>query len=167
MKVRPARAGTARGHFCRICGRRRPNERFSGKGHRIHVCSDCSRLPKETRTAIEAGEEIHGFLFGQSHISARNLERLRALCGSDDAKIAGMAAAVHAVALVAPFKRKRFRVLARSHRHLIHELAAAGLIVPRDATPDPDALCDEAMTEPEDELYAYLLGKEAALEEPW
>lgn len=30
------------GHYCRICGRIRANEKFSGKGHKIHVCKDCS-----------------------------------------------------------------------------------------------------------------------------
>lgn len=27
----------AAGHYCRICGKSRPNERFSGRGHKIHV----------------------------------------------------------------------------------------------------------------------------------
>ena len=31
------------GHYCRICGRERANERFSGKGHAAHVCKDCAR----------------------------------------------------------------------------------------------------------------------------
>lgn len=35
------------GHFCWVCGRRRPNERFSGKGHSAHVCRDCARLGPE------------------------------------------------------------------------------------------------------------------------
>ena len=30
------------GHYCRICGRTRANEKFSGKGHKNHVCRDCS-----------------------------------------------------------------------------------------------------------------------------
>lgn len=30
------------GHYCRICGRTRSNEKFSGKGHKNHVCKDCS-----------------------------------------------------------------------------------------------------------------------------
>ena len=36
-----------RGHFCWACGRIRPNERFSGAGHKRHVCSDCNRLGPE------------------------------------------------------------------------------------------------------------------------
>lgn len=34
------------GHYCIICGRTRPNEKFSGKGHRRHICKDCSGKPK-------------------------------------------------------------------------------------------------------------------------
>jgi hypothetical protein len=40
MSRRPKR----RGHFCWCCGRARANERFSGRGHARHVCSDCSKL---------------------------------------------------------------------------------------------------------------------------
>ena len=32
------------GHFCWVCERPRPNERFSGDGHRRHVCRDCAHL---------------------------------------------------------------------------------------------------------------------------
>jgi hypothetical protein len=35
------------GHYCWCCGRRRPNERFSGRGHRQHVCEECLKLGKE------------------------------------------------------------------------------------------------------------------------
>jgi len=32
-----------RGHYCKACGRNRPNEKFTGKGHRQHLCKDCKR----------------------------------------------------------------------------------------------------------------------------
>ena len=35
------------GHYCWCCGCHRPNERFSGKGHRRRLCKDCSKLGKE------------------------------------------------------------------------------------------------------------------------
>lgn len=35
------------GHYCRICGRARANEKFSGKGHKNHICKDCSGKPKQ------------------------------------------------------------------------------------------------------------------------
>ncbi|WP_407270516.1 hypothetical protein [Radiobacillus sp. PE A8.2] len=36
-----------RGHFCKVCGRTRANEKFSGKGHRLHICKDCKRTGKK------------------------------------------------------------------------------------------------------------------------
>lgn len=30
------------GHYCRICGRTRANEKFSGKGHASHICKNCA-----------------------------------------------------------------------------------------------------------------------------
>lgn len=33
----------AHGHYCRVCGRRRANEKFSGKGHARHICKACGR----------------------------------------------------------------------------------------------------------------------------
>lgn len=51
------------GHYCRICGRYRANEKFGGKGHHIHVCKDCRReqegkkrlLKKAQQRAVEVG----------------------------------------------------------------------------------------------------------------
>jgi hypothetical protein len=31
------------GHYCRICGQYRANEKFSGRGHAAHICKDCSK----------------------------------------------------------------------------------------------------------------------------
>lgn len=50
-------------HYCRICGRDLPNEKFSGKGHVIHVCKDCMKdrraRRKENREAnLKRKEEI-------------------------------------------------------------------------------------------------------------
>ena len=37
------------GHYCWCCDRHRANERFSGRGHRDHICRDCKPLPLEER----------------------------------------------------------------------------------------------------------------------
>lgn len=34
------------GHFCIGCGMDKPNEKFSGKGHRQHICKACKRAGK-------------------------------------------------------------------------------------------------------------------------
>jgi hypothetical protein len=35
------------GHYCWACGRRRPNEKFSGRGHALQICRDCGKLGPE------------------------------------------------------------------------------------------------------------------------
>ena len=45
-----------RGHYCWVCGRIRANERFSGRGHRDHVCKDCAVLRRRMRRAKAKAE---------------------------------------------------------------------------------------------------------------
>ena len=111
------------GHFCRICGRTRANEKFSGRGHRDHVCKDCQRLPRAKRDHIEHLDELRGFL-DQSHISAKNIARLKALSSDADAEVQRLAMLVLDVALVHPFKRRRGRHLAARHRDVFHRAVA-------------------------------------------
>ena len=70
-----------------------------GKGHRDHVCRDCSRLPAEERQGVEQEEEIFGFL-KQSHISAKNMSRLKMLMSSSNPSVAELAGIVFEVARV-------------------------------------------------------------------
>ena len=51
------------GHYCRICGRRRPNEKFSGKGHATHICKDCAKMPVEQRNEIQTVNRIYSLPF--------------------------------------------------------------------------------------------------------
>jgi len=43
------------GHYCRHCGRRRANEKFSGTGHSKHICKSCEN---EKRTELKRKREI-------------------------------------------------------------------------------------------------------------
>lgn len=36
-----------RGHYCKVCGEYKANEKFSGKGHAVHICKTCAALPPE------------------------------------------------------------------------------------------------------------------------
>jgi len=130
------------GHYCRICGRERPNERFSGKGHRIHVCKHCQRLPKTQRRAIEDRDDIFGFM-QQSHVSKKNVARLEQLAKSEEPRVACLAAIVLEVARVTPYKRRRLKILARSHRDLLRQLEETGLIFAHTWDCAPDSVFDE------------------------
>lgn len=50
------------GHYCRVCGRYRANEKFSGKGHRHHICKDCNRDQQaqkcEKKHAVKQAAEV-------------------------------------------------------------------------------------------------------------
>lgn len=39
------------GHYCKICGQYKANEKFSGKGHAAHICRACSRLSAAEKAA--------------------------------------------------------------------------------------------------------------------
>ncbi len=105
------------GHTCRICGRVRANETFSGRGHRDHICKDCQRMPREKRERIDRLDELHGFL-RQSNISERNLARLETLRDHAEPEVATLAALVLDIARVLPGKRSRWLKLAQRHRPL-------------------------------------------------
>jgi len=115
------------GHYCRICHRQRPNEKFSGKGHKIHVCKDCMRLPREKRQFIEQEQEIYDFLT-QSNISTKNLTRLEALSTSSNPEIVKIAEIVLETGKVHPHKRKRLQFLERERKDLFAQLEETGLI---------------------------------------
>ena len=87
------------GHYCRICGRIKPNEKFSGKGHRIHICKKCAQRLKQEIEEVEQGHEIFNFL-SQSHISKKNITRLNILKEPENAKISEYASIVLEVAKI-------------------------------------------------------------------
>jgi hypothetical protein len=115
------------GYYCRICGRERPSEQFSGKGHRIHLCKRCQATPKTERRALEDQDDIFGFL-KQSHISEKNVTRLGKMAKSNNPQVASLAAIVLEVARVKPYKTRRLKFLAQKHPELLRKLEATGLV---------------------------------------
>ena len=100
------------GHYCRICGRQRPNEQFSGKGHAIHVCKRCKAMPKSERQVIENMDDIFRFM-RQSHISEKNVARLEQMVKSENPQVASLAAIVLKVARVKPYRARKLKFLAQ------------------------------------------------------
>ena len=84
-------------------------------------------MPKQKREAIEHEDEIFGYL-KQSHISDKNVSRLKTLASSENPKIAELASIVLEVAKVKPYKKRRLKVLARERRDLLQKLKETGLI---------------------------------------
>ncbi len=51
-----------RGHFCKVCRKILPNEKFSGKGHAAHICKKCTRKSKARKSEEIAIARIHSLL---------------------------------------------------------------------------------------------------------
>lgn len=84
-------------------------------------------MPKEELAAIEESEEIYNFMM-QSHISKRNVTRLKILAASPIPLTADLARIVLDVARVKPYKKKRAAYLARNHRDILEKCEETGLI---------------------------------------
>lgn len=69
-----------RGHYCRICGEHKANEKFSGKGHATHICKACHALPIEKRNETENINKIER-ISENFIISKENLKRLKKYAG--------------------------------------------------------------------------------------
>jgi len=85
-------------------------------------------MPKERRDSIEQEQEIFGYMT-QSHITDKNVERLRTLSLSTDSHIKDLAEVVLEVAIVKPHKARRLKVLAKERKDLIQRLRETGLIL--------------------------------------
>ena len=130
------------GYGCRICGRRRPNEAFSGRGRRDHVCKGCQKLPSSERVRADVKRELRGYA-KQPRISGRNILRLMELSRHEDPDIRKHAAALVEIAAVCPGGRRRWVRLASSHPALFGRYREAiGVLDEADAR---DVFGDEAM----------------------
>jgi hypothetical protein len=41
------------GHYCKICGEWKANEKFTGKGHAAHICKECDALPQANKNELQ------------------------------------------------------------------------------------------------------------------
>ena len=47
------------GHYCKICGEFKANEKFSGKGHSTHICKKCATLSADQKAELETITRIN------------------------------------------------------------------------------------------------------------
>ncbi len=116
------------GRYCRICGHSRPNENFSGHGHKIGICNKCKRLGKKKIQEIEDSEFIYDVFYEQSNISKGNIQRLRQIGENATGKDAEIAMTIAEVAKYYPAKKKRFGKLYHNKKPLFDKLVELGFI---------------------------------------
>jgi hypothetical protein len=59
------------GHYCKICGQYRANEKFSGKGHAAHICKSCSCLSAAEKAKAMNMNRLRNFSMGRLTNSKR------------------------------------------------------------------------------------------------
>ena len=59
------KSGRSQGHYCKICGEYKANEKFSGKGHAVHICKACSRLSAAEKAETQTINRLMNFPVGQ------------------------------------------------------------------------------------------------------
>jgi len=139
-----------KGHYCWQCGRIRPSEAFSGRGHHRHLCKQCSRRPRAERERIRAEVDLFGFLH-QKNVSAKNIARLQSLCEFDDPDVRQLARTVLEVATVAPRKRKRAGHLRSRHPDLYSELVRLGVFEEWMEDAEKEVVCDPTPADQQDD----------------
>ena len=87
-------------------------------------------MPKEKRQFVQAQEQIYTFLI-QSHITDRNVSKLRQLAASENSRISHMATPMLEIVQAAPRKKKRV-LLTMQMRDAISAKWGESGIVPTD-----------------------------------
>lgn len=63
--------GHPQGHYCKICGEYKANEKFSGKGHAAHICKACFRLSAAEQAESMTINRLMNFPMGRLSASDR------------------------------------------------------------------------------------------------
>ena len=59
------------GHYCKICGEYKANEKFSGKGHAAHICKACSKLSAAEKAEAQTITRLMNFNMGRLNASEK------------------------------------------------------------------------------------------------
>lgn len=65
-----------RGHYCKVCGEIKSYEKFSGKGHKNHICKSCSKLSKSDRSELMLLRKIEDIEVSGFFLSKTNINKL-------------------------------------------------------------------------------------------
>lgn len=85
-----------RGHFCWCCGCIRPNEKFSGRGHRRHLCKDCQKLGKGEIEFRQQQRDIDRLLDWEGRIRRKTKHVFQRYLNHNDARVRAYAEEVQA-----------------------------------------------------------------------
>lgn len=70
-KKKRGQRGRPQGHYCKVCGEYKANEKFSGKGHAAHICIACSQLSAAEQAEAMTIHRLMNFPIGRLNASDR------------------------------------------------------------------------------------------------
>lgn len=79
------------GQYCWACDRRRPNEKFSGRGHARHVCKECAKLGSEELAFRQACRNLERCATWEGIIPRKRRKSFQAFLNHDDPRIRALA----------------------------------------------------------------------------
>jgi hypothetical protein len=130
------------GKYWRICGCERPNEAFSGRGHRNGICKECSRMPKAEQQRIQDEIFLHHAL-EQKNISQKNVEYFSQMCLRYSGELGEKAALMVELGKVHPRRKKRYGFLYHKKRELYDRMVRLNLI--EEWITDDHEACEEGI----------------------
>ncbi|MGL6200433.1 MAG: hypothetical protein ACRC3H_15995 [Lachnospiraceae bacterium] len=81
------------GHYCKVCGEHKANEKFSGKGHAAHICKSCMKLSPAQRSKEMILRKIENMPF--RYLSESEIKWLRSKMNDKDEEILEAARNAH------------------------------------------------------------------------
>lgn len=93
MAKQNAKKHKPHGHFCKVCGEHKANEKFSGKGHAAHICKSCAKLTAAQRAEQMTKRKIDGMAF--RYLSESEIKWLRGKTKDARAEVREAATAVY------------------------------------------------------------------------
>lgn len=81
------------GHYCKICGEYKANEKFFGKRHTAHICKSCSRLSAAEKAEMQTMNRLVGLPF--RHLSQSEKKWLENRVHDRRPEVAGLAREVY------------------------------------------------------------------------
>lgn len=79
------------GHYCWSCDRRRPNQKFSGRGHARHLCRDCAKLGVEELAYRQALRNLERCMTWEGIIPRKRRKCFERFLQHDNARIRALA----------------------------------------------------------------------------
>lgn len=79
------------GQYCWACDQRRPNEKFSGRGHGRHLCRDCAKLGAEKLAYRQALRDLQRCMTWEGIIPRKRRTSFERFLHHDDPHIRAVA----------------------------------------------------------------------------